>query len=78
MNETIHVGAISDPSDRATAEEQMRTADLVDAVLRRGRGPGPREDGLCACGCGNDVDPRRVALGYGLTLECAEARERRR
>lgn len=68
----------ADPSDRASAEEEMRTADLVGAVVRRGRGPAPRGDGLCACGCGNDVEPRRLALGYGLALECAEARERRR
>lgn len=35
-------------------------------------------DGCCACGCGTEVEPKRLALGYGLALECAAAMERRR
>lgn len=68
-----------DPVDRASAEEAIRNEDAIAEQRRRAeasRVP-PREDGECACGCGNEVDPRRLALGYGLTLECAERRERK-
>jgi RNA polymerase-binding transcription factor DksA len=68
-----------DPMDRASAEEAIRNEDAIAEQRRRAqanRVP-PTEDGSCACGCGEDVDPRRLALGYGLTLECAERRERK-
>ena len=36
------------------------------------------ESQLSAIGAGGEeVDPRRLALGYGLTLECAQKMERR-
>lgn len=66
----------ADESDRASATEATTTADGIDRIrveaARRAARYAPREDGECACGCGNEVDPRRLALGYGLTLECAE------
>lgn len=69
-----------DPIDRASAESMAHDEASVDEVRRaaqaRAKRWPPREDGLCACGCDNDVDPRRLALGYGLTLECAEKMER--
>ncbi len=70
-----------DPLDRASAEEVIHTQDAIDAQQQRHKQRlarwAPRLDGYCACGCGEDVDPRRLALGYGLTLECAEALERK-
>lgn len=69
---------VADPSDRATLEEQANVDECLARVKARAvrSSAAPREDGDCACGCGNPVDPRRIALGYGLTLECAERRER--
>lgn len=69
-----------DPSDRATMEEAAYQAEMLQRQrdrATRSHVP-PTEDGDCACGCGNPVDPRRLALGYGLTLECASLRERAR
>lgn len=70
-----------DPVDRAAAEAQAHDEASVDATRRaaaaRNKRWPPREDGDCACGCGNEVDPRRLALGYGLTIECATKMERR-
>lgn len=69
---------LSDTSDRATAEEMAFTQENLDRVrqrAQRGHVP-PRDDGDCACGCGNPVNPARLALGYGLTIECAARRER--
>jgi len=70
-----------DPIDRASAETTIQTDDAIklqqakaEAAQRRWA---PREDGECACGCGNEVNPKRLALGYGLTIECAERMERR-
>lgn len=66
-----------DPIDRAS----MHVQDAIDAQRLRNQRTmsrwAPREDGSCACGCGEDVDPRRLALGYGLTIECATKMERR-
>lgn len=70
-----------DPVDRASAEALAHDEAAVDAARRaaaaRNARWAPREDGECACGCGNEVDPRRLALGYGLTIECATRMERR-
>ena len=70
-----------DPIDRASAETAIHVQDAIDAQRLRNQAArarwAPREDGACACGCGEDVDPRRLALGYGLTLECAQAMERK-
>lgn len=70
-----------DPIDRASAESLAHDKASIDAARRaaeaRNRRWAPREDGDCACGCGNEVDPRRLALGYGLTIECATRMERR-
>ncbi|ATS92253.1 hypothetical protein JTY56_gp78 [Xanthomonas phage Bosa] len=70
-----------DPVDRASAESLAHDDASVDAAKRaaaaRQKRWAPREDGDCACGCGNEVDPRRLALGYGLTIECATKMERR-
>jgi len=67
-----------DPADRASAEEALHNEDALAEHRRRAAAQKvpPREDGECACGCGEEVDPRRLALGYGLTLHCAERRER--
>ncbi len=70
-----------DPMDSAAAETDAQIeAALAQQRLRSqvaSRRWPPRLDGDCACGCGNEVDPRRHSLGYGLTLECAEKLERR-
>ncbi|UQM93954.1 hypothetical protein vBSmQDWS359_45 [Stenotrophomonas phage vB_Sm_QDWS359] len=70
-----------DPVDRASAEALAHDEAAVDAARRKAEAArkrwAPREDGECACGCGNEVDPRRLALGYGLTIECATRMERR-
>lgn len=70
-----------DPVDRASAETALHVQDAIDAQRLRNQRSlsrwAPREDGSCACGCGEDVDPRRLALGYGLTIECATKMERR-
>lgn len=80
MNDnSVEVVHHPDPMDRASAEEAIRNEYAIAEQRRRAaasRVP-PREDGECACGCSNEVDPRRLALGYGLTLECAELRERK-
>lgn len=71
----------ADPIDRASAESMAHDEATIDAQRRKAaaynRRYAPREDGECACGCGNEVDPRRLALGYGLTIECAMKMERR-
>lgn len=69
---------ISDVSDRATVEEQ---ATLDDALSRQRANaarlmPGPTPDGDCACGCGEPVEPQRLKLGLGFTLDCAQRREK--
>jgi hypothetical protein len=71
---------LSDVSDRATVEEGAYAAEALSRQQRKAAAMQvpPREDGECACGCGNEVNPARLALGYGLTLECAERRERMR
>lgn len=70
-----------DPVDRAAAEAAAHDESSVDEVRRRAEERrqrwAPRADGECACGCGSEVDPRRLALGYGLAIECAERMERR-
>ena len=70
-----------DPIDRASAETAIHVQDAIDAQRLRNQQArarwAPREDGCCACGCGEEVDPRRLALGYGLTIECAQKMERR-
>ncbi len=70
-----------DPVDRASAKALAHDEAAVDAARRKAEAArkrwAPREDGECACGCGNEVDPRRLALGYGLTIECATRMERR-
>lgn len=69
-----------DPIDQASAETAIHVQDAIDAQRQRNDQAkarwAPREDGSCACGCGEDVDPRRLALGYGLTIECATKMER--
>lgn len=70
-----------DPIDRAAAEtsahdEHSLNKLKLEAARKASLYP-PRSDGYCACGCDNEVDPRRLALGYGLTLECAARMERR-
>lgn len=71
----------ADPLDRAS--------DLAARVVEEATGRqaehhrkymgkwAPTATGECACGCGEEVDPRRTALGYGLTLECAQRMERK-
>lgn len=70
-----------DPIDRAAAKSQAHDEAMIDMQRRKAAAHNkrfaPREDGECACGCGNEVDPRRLALGYGLTIECATEMERR-
>lgn len=70
-----------DPIDRAAAESRAHDEAMIDMQRRKAAAAqkrwAPREDGECACGCGNEVDPRRLALGYGLTIECATKMERR-
>lgn len=70
-----------DPIDRASAEEAMQVEDLVSrqqaVAAAAAKRWAPRADGYCACGCDEEVDPRRLALGYGLTLFCAEKMERK-
>lgn len=70
-----------DPIDRAAAESLAHDEAMIDAARRKAEAArkrwAPREDGDCACGCGNEVDPRRLALGYGLTIECATRMEKR-
>jgi hypothetical protein len=69
-----------DPTDRAAHETAVHAEDALGRQRRedeRRRAQfAPRPDGECACGCGNDVDPRRLALGYGLALECADRMDR--
>lgn len=66
--------------DRASRQTDINTQDAIDAQRLRAKQArirwAPRSDGLCACGCGEEVNLRRLALGYGLTLECAERNER--
>lgn len=70
---------MADPSDRATAEEAIASEEAMDAHRRRASAHQAHPLlKLCACGCGEEVDPRHLALGLGLTLECAQAMERRR
>jgi len=78
MIESMGVTHHPDPTDMASAEEAIYNEDALAEHRRRAAASKipPREDGECACGCGEEVDPRRLALGYGLTLECAERRER--
>jgi hypothetical protein len=66
-----------DVSDIASSVEALHTEAAIRNALAK-RGPAPRADGECACGCGEDVEPRRLELGYGLTLECARRRELKR
>ena len=70
-----------DPVDRASAETAIHVQDAIDAQRLRNQAArtrwAPREDGACACGCSEEVNPRRLALGYGLTIECARKMERR-
>lgn len=77
-----------DPVDRASAETDAATEDALarqagthQQYMGKWRpvlDPDTGEPtGECACGCGRDVDPRRVALGYGLAIECAERIRRR-
>lgn len=70
-----------DPIDRASAEEAVRVEDVLYAhrvkqEARAARWP-VRADGLCACGCEEEVEPKRLALGYGLAYECARAMDRK-
>ncbi len=71
----------ADPIDQAAAETDAqidyaldKQRQIAEAAKRRWA---PRADGDCACGCGNEVDPRRLAAGYGLAIECAERMERK-
>jgi len=78
-----------DPVDRLDDEGNQPTSDQCDtaskteaiflaaAMSQRPRTIGPRPDGLCACGCGEDVEPKRLELGLGLSLECARRAERK-
>jgi hypothetical protein len=71
---------IPDISDRASVEEQAFTDDRI-AMQRRIMEktiPTARADGLCACGCGEDVEPQRLKLNLGLALDCAIRREKAR
>jgi len=87
MEQTIAIAAEkhADPADRATAEQALAEHDALEAQRLRAeaarvppaldRNTG-EQTGECACGCGRDVHPGRLALGYGLAIECAERRER--
>lgn len=70
-----------DPIDRASAETAIHVQDAIDAQRLRNQQVrarwAPRDDGCCACGCGRDVDPRRLELGYGLAIECADRLQKR-
>lgn len=70
----------ADPIDRASAETAIHVQDAIDTQRLRNQQArtqwAPREDGCCACGCGEEVDPRRAALGYGLAIECADRLQR--
>lgn len=77
-----------DPIDRAQAEADAANEDATTRQAAEHRrymdrwAPALDEDtgemtGECACGCGRDVDPRRLALGYGLAIECADRLQRR-
>ena len=74
------VHAIVDENERASASEAIATEEALAMHLARAKAEHvePTLSGLCACGCGEEVDPRRLKLGYGLTVECAEARARNR
>lgn len=62
----------------AVAELDLATAWQAQQVRAKLDQVPPEEDGLCGCGCGEPVEPARLALGYGLTLYCARRRERQR
>lgn len=70
---------MADIADRASLEEAAYNGEALNRQQMRAKAMtfAPRDDGNCACGCGNPVHPKRLALGYGLTLECSERRERR-
>lgn len=53
-------------------------AEAIQAGIEKCRtkeGPPPGFDGSCECG--EDVDPRRIALGYYRCLDCQTRIERR-
>lgn len=72
---------LPDLIDRASAETDIYVQDAIAAQRLHNQQIqarwAPRDDGCCACGCGEEVDPRRLALGYGRTIECAKKMERR-
>lgn len=76
-----------DPVDRAQAEADAANEDAATRRAEEHRryrerwAPALDEEtgeptGECACGCGRDVHPKRLELGYGLAIECAERLER--
>ncbi len=66
----------ADPSDLATKHADFFTDQAMQAqrLAASAHQVAPRDDGECACGCGREVNPARLALGYGLAIECAEAK----
>jgi hypothetical protein len=66
---TKHADFFTDQADFFT-DQAMQAQTLVASAHQ----VAPRDDGECACGCGREVNPARLALGYGLAIECAEAK----
>lgn len=75
------------PVDRAQAEADAANEDVAARQAEERRryrerwAPALDEEtgeptGECACGCGRYVHPKRLELGYGRAIECAERLER--
>lgn len=59
-----------------TADSLIRAG--IDAGVERARARDPRPIGFTGeCECGEEIDPRRVQLGYYRCLTCQTKREKR-
>lgn len=58
--------------------EQLVAAEVQNSIERaRERLPKPPGfDGTC--GCGHEINPKRVGLGYYLCIDCQSSKEKRR
>lgn len=62
---------MADEADIANDEVQ-RSLDI--ALGARPKCPTTPHEGPCIA-CGEEVEPQRAALGYGMCIECATTRE---
>lgn len=76
-SEVLQAEHNADPNDRASMEAEVSTQEALREHSRRAAGeiPPPTKDGMCVDGCGDPVEPARLAIGLGRCLCCAQDRE---